>query len=127
MLFNVAHATAIDVCFMDRHSGTTDRKLSRLVELDMDIGADAIDYNAIQETESLKPVEVELRKITDLTQEVMDTLEYLRQRELMMRNTNESTNDRVKYFAVLSICVLVGLGAWQSWYMKNFFQRKGMI
>jgi p24 family protein delta-1 len=50
----------------------------------------------------LKPIEVELRRIEDQINEIVHDLEYLKVREQTMRNTNESTNDRVKGFAVLS-------------------------
>jgi p24 family protein delta-1 len=50
----------------------------------------------------LKPIEVELRRIENVIQEVVHDMEYLKIREQTMRNTNESTNERVKYFAMLS-------------------------
>lgn len=95
---------------------------SRHVELDIDIGADARDWSAIQAQEKLKPVETELRRIEELVAEVVNEMDYLRQREQKLRDTNESTNERVKWFAFGTMGMLVGLGAWQVVYLRAYFR-----
>jgi p24 family protein delta-1 len=52
---------------------------------------------------------VELRRIENVIMEVVQDMEYLKLREQTMRNTNESTNERVKYFAMLSSMFFLGL------------------
>lgn len=100
---------------------------SRSVELDVDIGADAKDWSAIQATEKLKPVEAELRRIEELSGELVREMEYLRQREQKLRDTNESTNTRVKWFGVATTWLLVGLWAWQIMYLRAYFRSKHLI
>lgn len=95
---------------------------SRHVELDIDIGADAKDWSAIQAGEKLKPVETELRRIEEMVAEVVAELDYLRTREQKLRDTNESTNERVKWFAFGTMGMLVGLGAWQIVYLRAYFR-----
>lgn len=95
---------------------------SRHVELDIDIGADARDWSAIQAAEKLKPVETELRRIEELVQEIVNEMDYLRTREQKLRDTNESTNERVKWFAFGTMGMLVGLGAWQIVYLRAYFR-----
>ena len=95
---------------------------SRHVELDIDIGADAQDWSAIQATEKLKPVERELRRIEETVKEIVEEMEYLRVREQKLRDTNESTNERVKWFAFGTMGMLVGLGAWQVVYLRAYFR-----
>ena len=92
------------------------------VELDIDIGADAKDWSAIQAGEKLKPVEMELRRIEEITAELVEDMEYLRQREILLRDTNESTNERVKWFALGTMGILVCLGAWQVIYLRAYFR-----
>ncbi|CAG8690204.1 2713_t:CDS:2 [Rhizophagus irregularis] len=104
-----------------------DPKYHRTIDLDIDVGAEAIDYNALAQAEKLKPMEAELRKLEQVVQEIVDEMEYLRRREARMRDTNESTNERVKWFSLGSMFVLVGLGAWQIFYLKKFFQKKRLI
>lgn len=94
----------------------------RHIELDIDIGADAKDWNAIQNTEKLKPVEAELRRLEEVVGEIVSEMEYLRSREMRLRDTNESTNERVKWFAFGTMGMLVGLGAWQVVYLRAYFR-----
>jgi p24 family protein delta-1 len=85
----------------------------------------------------LEPIEVELRRIENVVGEIVADMEYLKAREQRMRDTNESTNDRVKNFAVLTSMlpldiadlglILLGLTVWQIIYLRSYFQRKGML
>ena len=95
---------------------------SKHIELDIDIGADARDWSAIQAQEKLKPVETELRRIEELVAEVVGEMDYLRTREQKLRDTNESTNERVKWFAFGTMGMLVGLGTWQVVYLRAYFR-----
>lgn len=100
----------------------TNKRLTRDVELDIDIGADAKDWAAIQANEKLKPVEAELRHVEEAISEIVTEMDYLRQREQKLRDTNESTNTRVKYFGVATTWLLVGLWAWQIMYLRAYFR-----
>ena len=95
---------------------------SRHVELDIDIGADARDWSAVQAQEKLKPVEADLRRIEALVGEIVTEMDYLRTREQKLRDTNESTNERVKWFALGTMGMLVALGAWQVIYLRAYFR-----
>lgn len=95
---------------------------SRSIELDVDIGADARDWSSIQAQEKLKPAETELRRIEEMVAEVVNEMEYLRSREQKLRDTNESTNERVKWFAFGTMGMLIGLGAWQVVYLRAYFR-----
>ena len=88
----------------------------------MDIGADAKDWAAIQASEKLKPVETELRRIEEMVGEMVKEMDYLRTREVKLRDTNESTNNRVKYFGIGTTWLLVGLWAWQILYLRAYFR-----
>ncbi|KAF5127630.1 Endoplasmic reticulum vesicle protein 25 [Metarhizium anisopliae] len=124
-----SHAdAAFDVCFENLFSGSRrPNPASRHIELDIDIGADAKDWSAIQATEKLKPVEAELRRIEELTEEIVQEMDYLRQREQKLRDTNESTNNRVKWFGVTTTWILIGLWAWQIMYLRAYFRSKHLI
>lgn len=104
------------MCLLDSGSPT------RHIELDIDIGADARDWSAIQAQEKLKPVEADLRRIEAMTGEVVMEMDYMRWREQRLRDTNESTNERVKWFAFGTMGMLVGLGAWQVVYLRAYFR-----
>lgn len=108
----------IDLCFAEVPVTSP----STHVELDIDIGADAKDWSAIQAGEKLKPTELELRRIEETIGEVVKEMDYLREREHKLRDTNESTNERVKWFAIGTMFMLMVLGAWQVVYLRAYFR-----
>lgn len=123
-----SHAdSAFDVCFENVYTGSAKNVNPRHVELDIDIGADAKDWSAIQASEKLKPVEMELRRIEEVVGEIVSEMDYLRVREQKLRDTNESTNERVKWFALGTMGMLVSLGAWQVVYLRAYFRSKHLI
>ncbi|KAI1402316.1 emp24/gp25L/p24 family/GOLD-domain-containing protein [Hypoxylon fuscum] len=123
-----AHADAsFDVCFENIMTHSRMNNPSRSVELDIDIGADAKDWSAIQATEKLKPVETELRRVEESIQEIVREMDYLRAREQKLRDTNESTNTRVKWFGIGTTMLLIALWGWQIMYLRAYFRSKHLI
>ncbi|KAI0628552.1 emp24/gp25L/p24 family/GOLD-domain-containing protein [Trametes polyzona] len=126
-----AHAEEdIGVCFrnyLDSGVPNDGKTRSRVVDLDIDIGADAVDYNAIANQESLSALETEMRKLEGIVKEIVDEMEYLKAREERFQLTNVSTRRRVKNFAWFTIASLVGLGIWQIFHLRAFFKRKYLI
>lgn len=57
-----------------------------------------------------------------MVQEIVAEMDYLRSREQKLRDTNESTNNRVKWFAFGTMGMLVALGAWQVIYLRAYFR-----
>ncbi|EPE30685.1 hypothetical protein GLAREA_03652 [Glarea lozoyensis ATCC 20868] len=128
MAFTSHADSSFDVCFENHFTGGKGvANPFRHVELDIDIGADAKDWSAVQATEKLKPVETELRRIEEMVQEIVAEMDYLRSREQKLRDTNESTNNRVKWFAFSTMGMLVALGAWQVIYLRAYFRSKHLI
>ncbi|CAI7674686.1 hypothetical protein N7533_009284 [Penicillium manginii] len=120
--------TAFDVCLENQLFGRNAiSNPSREIELDVEIGADARDWSSIQAQEKLKPIETDLRRIEEMVTEIVNEMDYLRSREQRLRDTNESTNERVKWFAFGTMGMLVGLGAWQVVYLRAYFRSKHLI
>ncbi|KAJ6014508.1 Endoplasmic reticulum vesicle protein 25 [Penicillium herquei] len=126
--FTSAADTAFDVCMENQLVGRNAiASPFREIELDVEIGADARDWNSIQIQEKLKPVETDLRRIEEMVADIVTEMDYLRTREQRLRDTNESTNERVKWFAFGTMGMLVGLGAWQVVYLRAYFRSKHLI
>ncbi|ROT37681.1 endoplasmic reticulum vesicle protein [Sodiomyces alkalinus F11] len=124
-----SHADApFDVCFENVFTSSLNIPNAFVeVELDIDIGADAKDWAAIQATEKLKPVEAEVRRIEELVAEITTEMDYLKAREHKLRDTNESTNTRVKWFGFCTTFVLLALWVWQIMYLRAYFRSKHLI
>ncbi|XP_071375680.1 transmembrane emp24 domain-containing protein 10-like isoform X2 [Centroberyx affinis] len=99
----------------------------QLINLDMKHGVEAKNYEEIAKVEKLKPLEVELRRLEDLSESIVNDFAYMKKREEEMRDTNESTNTRVLYFSIFSMCCLIGLATWQVLYLRRFFKAKKLI
>lgn len=99
----------------------------REVFLDMKHGVEAKNYADIAKAEKLKPLEVELKKLEDLSESIVNDFAYMRAREEEMRDTNESTHSRVLYFSIFSMGCLLGLATWQVLYLRRFFKAKKLI
>lgn len=69
------------------HAGASGRRTT-VIDIDVDIGADAVDYNAIANQESLSGLETEMRKLEAVASEIVNEMDYLKKREMKMRDTN---------------------------------------
>ncbi|SAM03154.1 hypothetical protein [Absidia glauca] len=127
--FDTISEGLVTMCFTNTlDEGFVESSLySRWVEVDMNIGAEAMDYKLLAKSEKLDPLELELRKLEKVVQEIVEEMNYLKTREALMRDTNESTNERVKWFSIGSILTLVCLGFWQIAYLRHYFRRKRLI
>lgn len=115
-----------EICFISKVAPNI-RGVKHEVELVVKMGLEAKNYETLGEAARLKPLEVELKRLEDLSEAIVQDFAYMRQREEEMRDTNESTNSRVLYFSVLSMCCLVGLATWQVLYLRRFFKAKKLI
>ncbi|EPS33374.1 Endoplasmic reticulum vesicle protein 25 [Penicillium oxalicum] len=126
--FTAPADTAFDVCLDNQLVGRNNvANPYREIDLDVEIGADARDWSSIQAQEKLKPVETDLRRLEEMVADIVTEMDYLRAREQRLRDTNESTNERVKWFAFGTMGMLVGLGAWQVVYLRAYFRSKHLI
>ncbi|XP_059174681.1 transmembrane emp24 domain-containing protein 10-like [Physella acuta] len=115
-----------EVCFASKPMGggiAADRE----VYLNVKHGIEAKNYEDIAKAEKLKPLEVELRRLEDLSKSIVDDFAYMRAREEQMRDTNESTHSRVMYFSLFSMLCLLGLATWQVLYLRRYFKAKKLI
>lgn len=58
----------------------------------------------------------------EMVTEIVSEMDYLRTREQRLRDTNESTNNRVKWFGLCTTFVLVVLWVWQILYLRAYFR-----
>ena len=90
-------------------------------------GVETKDYDTLAKANKLKPLEVELSRLEDLSAAIVSDFAYMKQREEEMRDTNESTNNKVLYFSIFSMCCLMSLAIWQVLYLRRYFKAKKLI
>merc|ERR1712232_1230588 len=120
--FTAPTAGMYSFCFRNLPTGGQKYVPALRTTYEIKIGVEAEDYNVIAIAEELTPLEVELRKLEDAAKAVNKHMSYMREREEMMRNTNESSNSRVFWLSLLSMTFLVSSGVWQIYYLKKYFR-----
>lgn len=125
--FTTEEYDMFEVCFESHMQRGAGGGPDREVYLNMKHGVEAKSYEDIAKAEKLKPMEVELKKLEDLSESVVNDFAYMRSREEEMRDTNESTHSRVLYFSIFSMCCLLGLATWQVLYLRRYFKAKKLI
>jgi len=68
-----------------------------------------------------------VRTLSDLVAQVKDEQSYIVVRERVHRNTAESTNARVKWWSLFQLLILLGVGVFQVWWIKRFFEVKRVV
>ncbi|VDL69427.1 unnamed protein product [Nippostrongylus brasiliensis] len=116
-----------EICISNHGPDGARHAQPREVSLKMKHGVEAKNYEDIAKAEKLKPLEVELRRLEDLSDQIVKDFAFMRKREEEMRNTNESTNSRVLYLSIFSMLCLLGLAVWQVMFLRNYFKAKKLI
>ncbi|XP_058443211.1 transmembrane emp24 domain-containing protein bai [Malaya genurostris] len=115
-----------EICFIS-NVPPTHRGVDQDVSLDIKKGIETKSYEGIGEAAKLKPLEVDLKRLEDLSDAIVQDFALMRKREEEMRDTNESTNSRVLFFSIFSMCCLLGLATWQVLYLRRYFIAKKLI
>lgn len=76
---------------------------------------------------STNTIESAVRRLSKLIKEVEDEQSYIVIRERTHRNTAESTNDRVKWWSVFQLGVVVVNSLFQIYYLKRFFEVTSLV
>ncbi|XP_066262684.1 transmembrane emp24 domain-containing protein bai [Euwallacea similis] len=124
--FNTESYDMFEICFISRippnQKGNT-----QLVTVVTKHGVETKNYQTLEDAANLKPIEIELKRLEDLSNAIVQDFAFMRKREEEMRDTNESTNNKVLYFSIFSIFILLGLATWQVLYLRRYFKAKKLI
>ncbi|CAK9818282.1 Transmembrane emp24 domain-containing protein bai [Anthophora plagiata] len=120
-----------EICFMANaiqpsFSGNI-KQIKQEIYLITKRGIEAKNYEGIGEAAKLKPSEVELKRLEDLSEAIVQDFARMRKNEEEMRDTSEATNTLVLYFSIFSMCWLLALSIWQLLYLRRFFKAKKLI
>ncbi|XP_017123997.1 transmembrane emp24 domain-containing protein bai [Drosophila elegans] len=117
---------AYEICFISKVP-PHQRGIVQEVSLQTKKGVETKSYEGIGEASKLKPLEVDLKRLEDLSDSIVRDFVLMRKREEEMRDTNEKTNSRVLFFSIFSMCCLLGLATWQVLYLRRYFKAKKLI
>lgn len=124
--FSTENYDVFEICFTSRVPGYQ-RATMQEVSLNIKTGVEAKTYEGLSEVAKLKPLELDLKMLEDLSSSIVQDFSDMKHRAEEMRNTNESTSRRVHWFSMFSICCLFGLSVWQILYLRRYFKAKKLI
>ncbi|KAA8497938.1 Transmembrane protein Tmp21 [Porphyridium purpureum] len=104
-----------------------DKAASRRVSLKILTGSVAKDYDSLAKEEHLSELEVTLRAMNDEVSDLVKDLEHVRSREDSLRAINEKTSKLVVTFSVVSCLVMLVVGAYQVFFMKNYLKARKLL
>ena len=89
-VFTSPSTTEFDVCFTNvvLPNYADNSVYDAFIELTLKTGSEAMDYTEIAQSEKLKPIELELRKMENVLDSVVSELDYMKAREEALRDTN---------------------------------------
>eukprot|EP01104_Vermistella_antarctica_P002627 TRINITY_DN12845_c0_g1_i3.p1 TRINITY_DN12845_c0_g1~~TRINITY_DN12845_c0_g1_i3.p1 ORF type:complete len:215 (-),score=48.94 TRINITY_DN12845_c0_g1_i3:107-712(-) len=79
-------------------------------------------FGKVATVDDVDPLESSLWELADGLEDIEDEIVYFRNREKALRNTAESTNERVLWFSVLEYGGLICMSLWQIYNLKRFFE-----
>uniref|UniRef100_A0A1L8DUJ1 Putative emp24/gp25l/p24 family of membrane trafficking n=1 Tax=Nyssomyia neivai TaxID=330878 RepID=A0A1L8DUJ1_9DIPT len=124
--FSSEHYETFEICFVSKVS-PHQRGMNHDVYLSIKKGVETKTYESYGEAAKLKPLEIDMKRLEDLSDSIVQDFAIMRKREEEMRDTNESTNSRVLFFSIFSMCCLLGLATWQVLYLRRYFKAKKLI
>ncbi|CAR23318.1 Endosomal protein P24B [Lachancea thermotolerans] len=109
----VPHGGKFEYCFVNINSGATTKDVTFNIE-----GTIFVDPND-PKSDSLDGA---VKQLSRLTKELKNEQSYIVIRERTHRNTAESTNDRVKWWSVFQLGVVIASSLFQVYYLRRFFE-----
>lgn len=125
--FSIENNDLFEICFTSKVLNNHKKGVVQEIFLDIKTGIETKNYEVAAELNQLKPLELRLKIIEDLSKDIIQEFTYMKNQADAMHNTNESTNKRVLYFGVFSMICLFLLATWQVFYLRRYFKAKKLI
>jgi hypothetical protein len=97
------------------------------VHISIHVGERANDYQEIAAKDKLSELQLRVRQLLDQVDQISKEQNYQRYREERFRETSESTNQRVLWWAIAQTLLLVVTGFWQMRHLRGFFEAKKLV
>ena len=97
------------------------------VHLAIQIGEQTVNYKEVAEKEKLTELQLRVRQLLDQLDQIQKEQNYQRLREGRFRQTSEATNQRVMWWAIIQVVLLLLAGYSQMHYLKKFFRDKKLV
>jgi len=121
--FTAPSSGTYSFCFNNGMSTVTQKQ----IELSVNVRKSIDIYNDIATEEEISPLLDAIQQLDDTIKGIEEDQSYLKMREQAHRSTNESTNDRVMYWSIFEMLILIIMSIWQVYYLRKFFEDRRKI
>lgn len=90
-------------------------------------GADAVNYEELAKTEHLSELEMFVREVHDRVLDIRHEQAYQKQREVAFRERSDATNERVVFFSLAQVGILITTGVYTIYHLRTFFRAKRLV
>lgn len=90
-------------------------------------GVSAKDYSAIAKKSNLKPIELNIKKLEDMTNYIIKEFTKMISNEEKNLALNDSLSNKIITFSMITILAMVILGVIETLYIKNYLKRRKVI
>lgn len=115
------------ICFHSNSSRWFGQPRKFRVDLSLEVGEGALNYEEIAKKEHLTELETEIRRLTDKARDIVREQAYQREREIQFRKTSETTAGRLQYWSAFQSFVVLSSAAFTVMHLKQYFIRKKVL
>ena len=90
-------------------------------------GVAAKDYSSIARTKDLKPIDVEIEKLVEKTSTLNNKSNFIREMEKLTQVMLDSVCNKLFYYGIVMIIVMIVIGILETFYLKQFLQKRKII
>ncbi len=90
-----------------------------IIVFDLKYGVAAKDYSEVAKSKDLKPMELNLLKLEEKSKEIYHLMSYASSHEQVFENQYDTISSKVATFSILVVIVIIGVGFFQTFYLKQ--------
>ena len=97
------------------------------VHFTLKYGVSAKDYSSVARTKDLKPIDLELEKLSDRTKYLSHYANFAQSHEQIFETSLDSISGKIVFFSSILIGMMIVIGAIETFYLKKFMERRKII
>ena len=98
-----------------------------IINYNLKYGVAAKDYSSIAKTKDLKPIDIEIEKIAEKTNILYKKSHFVKAYEQLTISMLDSITGKLFFFGFLMILMMIFIGILETYYLKNYLQKRKII
>jgi hypothetical protein len=119
--FTTSQQGYYEVCLFNYDSKST------IINYNLKYGVAAKDYSSIAKTKDLKPIDIEIEKLIEKTKILYKKTHYANAFDHLTISMLDGITRKIFFFGLLMILIMIFIGIFETFYLKNFFQKRKII